>query len=406
MALGYHALSNAVDTMGGGLPHATTDIVSNTDRRDVSEVLDLFAPSETPFISRIGWGPESSATSIEWLTENLGPGYVQAGSVQASGGTSLQISTVDGLTTAQAAKQIQTGTVLYHYSSTDGEHSLKLIVSTGADGELEMETLSTATAWSVNTSTIAGDKMYIIGALANEGSVPRTGNWRARALASNGFSIFRQDVQITGSQKATDFYAIGREDRHQMKMRMKELVREREKTALYSTHVTPRSGTEASLMNGVLGFLAGGGVSGSNLDVATTTLLESSVNDMVAYLWEHGANSLTWFSDMAQARKFTQWDVSRIRMEPRDTRGGGHITNYMTECGLEIEVVAMRFVPTNVAFLIDTTKARMRAKSGRKGFMEKLGKRGDFDEWQILSECSLELRGYNQGKHGVFTRLS
>ncbi len=404
MALDYHALSNAVDTMGGGLPHATTDIVSNTDRRDVSEVLDLFAPSETPFISRIGWGPASSATSIEWLTENLGPGYVVAGSVKASAGTSLQISTVDGLTTAEAARQIQTGTVLYHYSSTDGEHGVMLVVSTGSDGELEIEVLSTATTFSVNTSTTAGDKIYILGALANEGSVPRTGNWRSRALASNGFSIFRQDVQITGSQKATDFYAIGKEDRHQIKMRMKELVREREKSALFSVHVTPRSGTEASLMNGALGFLVG--QSGTHIDTSTTTLTETKVNDVVAYLWEHGSNPLTWFSDMTQARKFTQWDVNRIRMEPRDTRGGGHITNYMTESGVEIEIVAMRFVPPNIAFIIDTSKCRMRAKTGRQGFMEKLGKRGDFDEWQIISEATLEMRKYNQGCHGLFTRLS
>lgn len=401
MALAYHALSGAAE---GGVPQATTDIVSNTDRRDVSEVLDLFAPSETPFISRIGWGPASSATSIEWLTENLGPGYVVAGSVMGSGGTSLQIATVDGLTTAEAARQIQTGTVLYHYSSTDGEHNLMLVISTGSDGELEIEVLSTATTWSVATSTTAGDKLYILGALANEGSLPRTGNWRSRALASNGFSIFRQDAQITGSEKATDFYAIGKEDRHQIKMRMKELVREREKSALYSVHVTPRSATEASLMNGVTGFLAG--QSGTNIDATTTTLTETAVNDVVAYLWEHGSNSLTWFSDITQARKFTQWDVNRIRMEPRDTRGGGHVTNYMTEAGVEIEIVAMRFVPPNIAFLVDTTKARMRAKTGRQGFMEKLGKRGDFDEWQIISEASMELRKYNQGCHGMFTRLS
>jgi len=93
-------------------------------------------------------------------------------------------------------------------------------------------------------------------------------------------------------------------------------------------------------------------------------------------------------------------------MEPRDTRGGGHVTHYMAECGVEIEVVALRFAPPNIAMLIDTDKCRMRAKSGRKGIMEKLGKRGDFDEWQIISECSLEMRKYDQGCHGLFSRLT
>jgi len=405
MALDYHALSNAVDVTGGGLPQATTDIVSNTDRRDVSEVLDMFSPSETPFINRIGWGSEVSAQSIEWLTENLGPGYGVVSSVVASAATTVLITTVEGMSLAETVKQFQTGTVFYHYSSGDGEHGLYLVTETNATGTLGIENLTSEATFMDETSMAAADNLYVLGAMVNEGSTPRTGNWRARALASNHFSIFRQDVQITGSQKSTDFYAIGKEDSHQMKTRMKELIREREKSALYSMQInSARTTTEISTMNGALGFLAS--QSGSHIDNSTTTLTETAVNDVIGYLWEHGSKNLTWFSNLTQARKFTQWDVARIRMEPRDTRGGGHVTHYMSEAGVEIEVVAMRFVPANIAFLIDTDRCRMRAKSGRKGFMEKLGKRGDFDEWQIISECSMEMRKYNQGCHGMFTRLS
>lgn len=396
MALDYHAIAST-----SPLPHATTDIVSTTDKRDVSEVLDLFDAAETPFVSRIGWGPDSAATKIEWLTENLGPGYVVVASVAASAGVTVAIGTVDGMLTAEAAKQIQTGTVLYGYSATDNEHAMLLVVSTGSDGELEVENMSIASG--VNLSMTIGDKLYILGAMANEGSLPRKGPWRARAVASNTFMILREDVQITGSQKATEFYAIGKEDRHQIEMRMLELVRAREKAALLSQTLA-RSATVASLMNGCFGFLMA--QSGDNIDTATTSLTEAAVNDVVASCWEHGAKSLTWFSSLSQARKFTQWDVNRIRMEPRDTRGGGHVTHYMTEAGVEMEVVALKFFPVNVAFVLDTDKIRLRAKSGRKGIMEKLGKRGDFDEWQMISEFSMEMRKYDQGIHGMFSHLA
>ena len=93
-------------------------------------------------------------------------------------------------------------------------------------------------------------------------------------------------------------------------------------------------------------------------------------------------------------------------MAPRDQRGGGHVAYYMSEAGVEIEIVAMPQVPVNFAFLIDTTKVRMRAKKGRKGIMEKLGKMGDFERYQIVSEFTMEMRGYNQGQHGLFTRLA
>jgi hypothetical protein len=379
MAVDYYAISAATNK---GTPQATTDIVANTDIRDVSNMLDLLALADTPFIK----------------------GFVLAGSVMASAGTSLQISTVEGLTTAQAARQLQTGTLLYHYSSTDGEHSIMALTVVGTDGELEMEVMSTATTFSVSTSTIAGDKLFILGAVANEGSLPRTGNWRSRVVNSNGFSIFRQDVQITGSQKATDMYAIGREDQHQVLMRMKELQREREKSALYSVHVTPRSTTSASLMNGALGFLVS--QSGSNIDTSTTSLTESNFNTIIGACWEAGSDNLTFFADRTNAAKPTQWDKNRIRMAPRDGRGGGYVNYYMSECGVEVELVPMRNVPVNIAFLVDTSKCAMRAKKGRKGFMEKLGKVGDMDDWQILSECSLEMKGFNLRQHGLWTRLS
>ena len=75
MAVDYHAISAATNR---GSAQATTDIVSLTDRRDVSDMLDLLASADTPFLNRIGWGAESGGTSIEWISEDLGPGYVAA----------------------------------------------------------------------------------------------------------------------------------------------------------------------------------------------------------------------------------------------------------------------------------------------------------------------------------------
>ena len=277
-------------------------------------------------------------------------------------------------------------------------------MSVGTDGECEIEVLSTATTFSVSTSTTAGDKLWILGAVANEGSLPRTGNWRRRVVNSNGFTILRQDVQITGSMKSTDMYAIGREDQHQVLMRMKELQREREKSLLYSVHVTPRASTEASLMNGALGFLVG--QSGANIDTSTTSLTPDALNAVVGGAWEAGAEGLTCFGPKEQIAKIIQWDVNRIRMGPRDGRGGGFIHHWMSEVGLEVELVQMRRVPKNIMFLIDTSKCAARAKKGRKGMMEKLGKAGDFDDWQIISEFSFEMKGYNLHQHGLFTRLA
>lgn len=406
MALDYFALSAATDS---GLFQATTDIVTNTDKRDLSDMLDLLAIADTPFINRIGWGAESAAQKIEWIYENLGPGYVIVGSGAASTATSIQISTVEGLTTAEAAKQLQSGTILYGYNSTNGEHAFFVVVSTGTDGEIEIEVLSSITGVSQSTDIAAGDYLYILGAAANEASLPRTGNWRPRALAENYFTILRQDVQISGSMQETEMYAIGREDLHQIAMRLKEMQRDRERMALYSLGVAvsstnPRSTTEASLLKGALGFLAS--QTGSEIDTTTTTLTESAVNTVVGACWESGANKLTFYGHKDQCAKFTQWDKNRIRTAVNEGRGGGYITKYLCEVPMEIDIVPLKKVPKNIAFLIDDTKCKLRAKRNRKAIMKKLGAKGDFDEWQILSEFSMEMKGYNLHQHGIFTKLS
>lgn len=401
MALDYHALSAATDS---GLFQATTDIVSYTDKRDLSDMLDLLAIADTPFINRVGWGPDSAAQKIEWIYEDLGPGYVVVASAVGSAGTSVQIGTVEGLTTAQAAQQLQTGTILYGYDSTDGEHGFFVVVSVGTDGECELEVLSSLAGTTQSTDIAATDKLFILGAAANEGSLPRTGNWRARALAENYFTILRQDVQITGSMKETDMYAIGREDLHQIAMRLKEMQREREKMVLYSFGVGPRSTTEATLLKGALGFLSG--QTGSEIDTSTTTLTEAAVNAVVGACWEAGANKLTFYGHKDQCAKFTQWDKNRIRTAVNESRGGGYITKYLCEVPMEIDIVPLKKVPKNIALLIDDTKCKLRAKRNRKAVMEKLGKKGDSDEWQILSEFSFEMKGYNLHQHGLFTKLA
>ena len=82
------------------------------------------------------------------------------------------------------------------------------------------------------------------------------------------------------------------------------------------------------------------------------------------------------------------------------------MTKYLTDVGVEIEIIMMRQFPVNLGFVLDSTKIHPRAKKVRKLFIEKLGLDGDRTRYQILSEFSLEMRGYNQGQHGMWTSLT
>jgi len=381
---------------------ATYGVVSGTERRDVSEVLDLLALSETPFINAVGWGPESNGTVIEWISEDLGPGYVTLGTDMVSAGISICATNTANMTGSAAVKQLHEGTILYVYNSEDARQGIAVVTSSPVGDIVVVSFLHLDTYATGLTSINTGINWYILGNAQNEGSRPGRAKPMARVICTNEFSILRRDVSLTGTMMKTAMYAIGSEDQHQIMMRMKEIQREREKMALYSVY-SAKTSLLAGLMNGVFGFLTT--QSGTHIDRTTKTLTETAVNNVISYIWEMGGRNLTIFGHISQTAKFTRWDKNRIRMRVNEGVGGGHITSYLTEAGIEVDLVPMGNVPDNLLFSLDTARIKLRAKSGRKALLEKLGKMGDAEDWQILSEFSLEMKGYNLGQHGMFAVL-
>jgi hypothetical protein len=142
------------------------------------------------------------------------------------------------------------------------------------------------------------------------------------------------------------------------------------------------------------------------VDTTTTTLTETAFNNMVAAIWENSGTPNAFVAAPSQIRKFTGFDRARVRATPDEKMGGFHITRYLTDIGVEIDLVPMRKVPSNLAFILDTAKIKPRAKKGRKLLLEKLGKTGDYEMWQMISEFSMEMRGYTYGQHGLFRALT
>lgn len=393
MAVTQHAMSSGV--------YSTQHYTAGTiEQRDVSSILDLFDNSKTPFLGYISWGEPSGGNAIEWITEHLGS--MKFHNSEAISCTSTEITLASdaalGITLTAIAKQIHEGTVLYGYNSSGGEHGMLLVESIAASFTMTVEWLSDQTS-----SLPASSTFYIIGSPVNEGSSFREDKTRERGVNSNAFEILRQDIYITGSQMNTDMYAVGNDLRHQIMLRTREMQREREATSLYQCPQA-RSTTEASLMSGVLGFLKS--QSGTHIDSTTTSFSETAFNNVVAALWENDSTPNAFFAHQTQVRKFTTWDRSRIRMSPRENLGGAHISSHMTDIGIEIDLVPLRRGPVNLAYVLDTSKIRLISKKNRKLILDRLGKDGDFEKYQLISEFSLEMKGYSQGQHGMFDRLT
>lgn len=379
----------------------TTDIVANTNRRDVSDMLDLWAHRSTPFLNKLSWGPSSGGLNIEWISEHLGYGYVDISSVAGSAATSLAIASSGLASLGAALKQMNTGAVLFGYDSTDSTIALIAVSAMTTTGTITVAQLVPSS--SSDLSLEASQKLYIIANPVNEGSTPRIDTSRAREVITNNMMILRKDIQITGSMLSTDMYAVSNELRHQIRNRLLEMQREREMSILLSVTQT-RAATTIAYMKGLYNFLED--QTGDHILQTSQDFTETSVNNVAAELYENGSNPNVLVGATSQIRKFTTWDRARVRTAPDRKMGGFHVTKYLTDTGIELELIPMRHFPPNMAFMVDTSLIHPRAKKGRKLILEKLGLAGDYVQYQILSEFSLEVRKYNQGCHGMWSKLN
>ena len=390
------------------LANANTTIgqTALTMERDVSDMLDLWAHKWTPILNRVSWGADSGGLAVEWISEHLGYHYIESsGTLASNGGEIVIVSGGSGINASDVlTKQLQAGSLLYAYGAASA--------TTSADSWLVVLTVGSTSARTVSVSSlVAGGgqlaeatKFYILGHYVNEGSEPFPDTSRPRSVLTNNFSILRKDVKITGSMAATDMYAVENEPRHQIAMRLMEMQLDRERSMLMSK-AESRSSTVAGMMKGVYDFLDDY-ESSDWVDASTTTLTESALNDLVSNIWDQGGSPDVFFGHKDQIRKFTQWDQARVRTTPDSKLAGHHVTRYLTDIGEEIELIPMRKWPTNVAMVLSLDKIKLRAKKGRKLIMEKLAKVGDYDRWQMISEYTLECKGYDKGYHGMFNKLT
>ena len=383
---------------------------TNTNMRDVSSMLDLWAHEQTPLLNKISWGEPSGGLVIEWLHEHLGFGYVTPSAAIATNGTAFVCATGTApLNAAAQAKQLHRGTILAAQgvadSGTESGDVAWLIVTTvtGDIGSVTVAFVSSTTA-----SIAAATKLYIVGSFVNEGSTPERDVTRKRILLSNKMTILRRDIRITGSMLSTDMYAVANELSHQTRLRLLEMQFERERSILLGRGAARTSDATAEtigLMNGMLELMRQNR-SNSFVDTSTTVLAEDTFNDVYAECVDSGGSPDVVVGAYKHIRKFTAWDKDRVRTRVDERLGGKYVADYLTDTGEVVTLVGLKKFSPSWLFVIDTDKLKLRAKKGRKLLLSKLGLGGDYIEYQMVSEYSMEHHGITDGHHAAFLALT
>jgi hypothetical protein len=379
----------------------TFDYTASTDVRDVSSMLDAVYISDTPFVNRIGWGPAIKNKVHEWITDSIGYGYIiiSHGGTVASDASAMICGTSGCGAISTAVRQIHTGTILkYNAQSTD--KGWLLVEDFTYTGTITFQQLS---GTSVSTAIADAATFFIVGNAVPEGSTARRDSTRPRQILSNKTQIFREDIRMTGTRQAIEMYGVPNELRKQIGLRTQEYKRQLERTAILGFK-DAGSATENQMMGGIYDMLRT--QSGSHIDYDTTTLTETKINDVAQAVYDFGGEPNTLLLGPKQARVIPTLERARVRVTQDSRVAGFYVTKYMTDLGVEMDILISRWVPKDFTFVLDANKIKLMPLRGRKFMLQKLGLVGDYVEYQLISEVTLEMYGYTLGQHGMFHNLS
>ena len=156
------------------------------------------------------------------------------------------------------------------------------------------------------------------------------------------------------------------------------------------TAATDVSTTVYGTMGGIIDFV--GFQTGTNNIGTAETLTPSVVNSMAKKCWDAGLMPNTILVGGVQKQKISSFDQEFRRSTLDSRRAGYTVEEFVSDLGVNLRVIVDRWVPNDVAIVFDSSKIKILPLKGRAFFLEKLGKTGDSNDWQMIGEYTMEVR--------------
>jgi len=211
----------------------------------------------------------------------------------------------------------------------------------------------------------------------------------ARTRSYNYTQIFSKGVVLTGTALAIEHNGIASEDSYQIDKRLRELIRELDRTVIMGIRAASDvSDTVYGTMGGLIDYIKH--ASSGNTTSTSETLVPSVVDAMVKQIWDDGGNPDMIFVGGLQKQKISKFDKEYRRTTMDSRRAGFTVEEYVSDLGINLRVVVDRWIPSDIAIIVDSTKLAI--KSLRPFSLEKLAKTGDAEKWQIVGEHTMEVK--------------
>lgn len=358
---------------------------------DVSDLVSLASPHETPLLDALG-DPRRSARSTvhEWLEDALLPNddTVSDESIASpTSETSFEVANPDRF---RVGDQVL----------LEGKGEVMLV--TGVNTSTSVLSVTRAYGGSTAASLADADALRIIGNAALEGADADPARFTARTRMANYTQIFSSTVEVSGSELAVRQIGLADEMDYQKQQRTRELLRDLENSVINgrAPALAPQgSGVVRRSMNGLISFITtnvlGVGQGGFPSDTALT---EKQLNLALRQLWTAGGQPDLIVVGGREKRALNAFLASNRRYTAEGETYKDALSIYESDFGV-CRVILSRWTPPGTVLLLDSTRIEVLPLSGRSFQFQPLARTGDRDAGQLIGEYTLELR--NQAMHGI-----
>lgn len=349
---------------------------------DISDILLLISPTETPFLNRLPTAPRA-AISVEhdWREIALGPDHIIAS-------TAVNSATADtGVQINGFGANLQVG-MLLELEVTSGVQEVVQINCIPGPNSILVQRNKNGTG--IN-SLAPGAQLFVIATASFEGEDTDGDVSRPRTNVLNYTQIFKKPVKVSGSARSVQYLPdTGDEFDFQTTLRAIELARDLEKAVLRGVKSSSiGTATTYRTMGGLRSFLTSINSTVSANSFSADPLLW--INDAMQNCWNAGARDLDVIIAGDQwKRDISNTNASKLYIQ-QDERGVmREITRISTDFG-SVEAVLTPWLPSRHAMVVSTRRIIPVPLRGRSFHREALAKTGDSDRMQVLGEYTLEI---------------
>lgn len=369
--------------LSGSTPTASYD-QSATLILSLDPVVDLILLDDANILSVLGFSNEGkpvTQTKHQWDEDELNPVTLLDG----TDGKALIASALTVAINSSHTGRLTAGTLLFDQAS--GKNEVLQVTAMGAVSATIVRgyggTSAEAHASGATYDIIANPRPESMAGPADE-SV-------ARSRSYNYTEIFSKGVNLSGTALAIEHNGVPAEDAYQIDKRTRELIRELDRTVIMGVRSAgDHSDSVYGTMGGLIDYIKH--ASSGNTTSTAETLTPSVLNAMIKQIWDDGGEPDMVIVGGTQKQKISTFDKEYRRSTMDSRRAGFTVEEFVSDLGINLRVVVDRWMPVDMALVIDSSKVHIKPLSGRSFFLEALAKTGDSNKWQIVGEYTMEVK--------------